>query len=167
MSPRERRRLLRLLGVAAALAVLLSAAFLIGWPPAWEVGGSDFLFHRPTSPSSRVAIVAVDIDSHRELVGDRPVNTRPREIFAQLLDRLRAIRRSREDVEPASETVQAQEGHGVHGHHHAHRPVRDGRVNEARRGEHRDGHEGGGVHAFGPRRPAEEQPPQEDGQPAA
>jgi adenylate cyclase len=91
MSPRERRRFLRLLGVVAALAALLSGAYLLNLAPTYQAAAADFLMRGPTVPSSRIAIVALDFDSHREIVGDRPVNTRPREVFALLVDRLQAM----------------------------------------------------------------------------
>jgi adenylate cyclase len=91
MSPRERRRLLRLLGVAAALAAILSIAAISGQFDVWQAGLTDFLYTRGNvEQSSRVTIVALDAESSREFVGDRPVTTRPRDVFAALVDQLAA-----------------------------------------------------------------------------
>ncbi|HLH24535.1 MAG TPA: adenylate/guanylate cyclase domain-containing protein [Chloroflexota bacterium] len=91
MSPRERRRLLRLLGGAAALAALLGLAAGSGRGDVWQAGLADFLYAPGTvEPSSRVTIVALDDRSSRAFIGDRPVTTRPREAFAALVDRLAA-----------------------------------------------------------------------------
>ena len=46
------------------------------------------------------------------------------------------------------------------------RPLHDRLVEDAVRREHRDDDDAEGAQALGPRRPAEEQPPQEDSQPA-
>jgi adenylate cyclase len=89
MSPRERRRLLRLLGVAAAVAALLSVAALSGRGDVWQAGLTDFLYARGNvEQSPRITIVALDAESSRAFVGDRPVTTRPRPEFAALVDRL-------------------------------------------------------------------------------
>ncbi len=90
MSPRDRRRLFRLVGLAAALAALLSGAYLLGFQRTWQAVASDFLYSRQPETSSRVAIVTLDVQSHRELVGDRPVATRPRDLYAGLVDQLAA-----------------------------------------------------------------------------
>jgi adenylate cyclase len=91
MSPRERRRLLRLLGVAAAVAAVLSLAYLLDLQPTWQAAATDVLYKGGgVQQSSRITIVELDLASHQALVGDRPVTTRPRPVFATLVDQLAA-----------------------------------------------------------------------------
>jgi adenylate cyclase len=89
MTSRARRRLARSLTIALGLAALLSLAFLLDLQPTWQAIAGDLQFRgRAPEPSSRIAVVAIDAESHRELVGDRPVTTRPRPVFAALIDQL-------------------------------------------------------------------------------
>ncbi len=89
MTPRARRRLARSLTIALGLAALFSLAFLLDLQPTWQAIASDWQFRgRAPEPSSRIAVVAIDAESHRELVGERPVTTRPRPVFAALIDQL-------------------------------------------------------------------------------
>ncbi|HZS00622.1 MAG TPA: CHASE2 domain-containing protein [Chloroflexota bacterium] len=92
MSARERRRLVRLLSVAAALAALLSAAAALHLWPTGEAAASDVLYRGAgAAAASPIVIVQLDARSHRALVGNRPVRTRPREVFTVLVDRLSAL----------------------------------------------------------------------------
>ena len=61
---------------------------------------------------------------------------------------------------------EAQDRDGEDGKHHPHHPVRNGLVNDARCRDQRDDHQDDGAQALGPGRPAEEQPPDDDRQPA-
>jgi adenylate cyclase len=89
VSPRERRRLLRLLGVAAALAALLSLAYALDFQPTWQAAAANFLYTQSNvEQSSRVTIVALDQRSSDAFIGDRPVIIRPRPPFATLIDQL-------------------------------------------------------------------------------
>jgi adenylate cyclase len=91
MSPRARRRLLRLLGVAAALAIILSLATILGVASLPQAELTDPLYAQgEIELSSRITIVALDAASSQEFIGDRPVRTRPRDKFAALVDRLAA-----------------------------------------------------------------------------
>jgi adenylate cyclase len=87
---REGQRLLRLLGLAAALAALLGLAYLLDVQPAWQAAASDVFFGRDAEPSTRIAIVGMDARSHQVLVGNRPTAAYPREVLGALLDRLSA-----------------------------------------------------------------------------
>src|SRR5262245_1408903 len=90
MTRREWQRLLRLLGLAVALAAALGIAYLLDLQPAWQAGATDVFFGRSAEPSTRIAIVGMDARSQQALVGNRPTAAYPREIFATLTDRLAA-----------------------------------------------------------------------------
>jgi len=90
MPRREWQRLLRLLGLAAALAALLSVAYLADLQPAWQAALTNVFFGRSPEASEWIAIVGLDSRSHQALVGNRPTAAYPREVFAQLVERLTA-----------------------------------------------------------------------------
>ena len=60
---------------------------------------------------------------------------------------------------------EAEDRHGVDDQQHPHHPRRDRRVDEARRGDEPRHHQGDRAQALRPGCPAEEHPPQDDGQP--
>src|SRR3954451_19870221 len=88
MTGREWQRLLRLLGLAAALAATLGLAYLLDLQPAWQAGATDVFFGRSAESSTRIAIVGLDARSHQALVGNRPTAAYPRDAFATLAERL-------------------------------------------------------------------------------
>src|SRR3954453_18311660 len=90
MTRREGQRLLRLLGLAAALAAALGLAYLLDLQPASQAGATNVFFGRSTEPSRRIAIVGMDARSHQALVSNRPTAAYPREVFVALADRLNA-----------------------------------------------------------------------------
>src|SRR5581483_1704154 len=60
MPRREWQRLLRLLGLAAALAALLSVAYLADLQPAWQAALTNVFFGRSPEASEWIAIVGRD-----------------------------------------------------------------------------------------------------------
>ena len=94
------------------------------------------------------------------------VNTPQASRMAATIDARRGPLERRRLAAAEATSARLKTGMAKTGEHHAHHCVRNGLVNDALGGDHGAHHQDDGAHALGPRRPAEEQPPQEDEQPA-
>ncbi len=90
MPRRESQRLRRLLGLATAVAALLSVAYLLELQPDWQAAPTNVFFRRPPERSTRIAVVGIDARSHEALIGNRPTAAYPRDLFARLVEQLTA-----------------------------------------------------------------------------
>ena len=132
---------------------------------AWR-SGHYRLGQEPFLGSLRPPPMQVVIEGAGEAAGpdERPHSTREQD-GRDHRHAPRSVRETTGGHRPRDEG-EAQDRDSQDDQQHPLRPRRNRHVNEARCREQRGDHQDDGAQALGPRRPAKEQPPQDDGQPA-